>query len=756
MEQNPHLSGSPTGSLDPSDLLLRVYRAVIDNGDLSSGLGSVLGMTCEFTGWVMGTAWLPSENKTDMILCASRHCDDPKLNDFIGSCQRQRFGLGVGLVGRVWQLKKSEWIRNLALESIEATLLAPVAVNAELKAAMAVPIIGDDQVHGVLMFHTREAKEEDEHLLAIVSAIATQLGFALNHKRTTAELLKQSAVVRHTEDELERQVRERTNELSFTNETVHAEIAQREQLEHGLQERMRQQQAVADIGQNALAGAELPALMRTVTHLVAKILSVEYCKILELLPDNELLLLRAGVGWKNGLVGHATVSAGTHSQAGYTLLSKEPVIVQDFRTEKRFSAPPLLRDHGVVSGMSVIIGRSDRPFGVLGAHTSKPRIFSRDDIYFLQAVANVLSQVIEHSRALEEVRRSADWLERLIDTTQDAVVSIDRRGCIVLFNAAAERVFGYKAEEIVGRKVNELMAEPYASEHDGYIERYERTGEAHAIGRIRTVTGRRKNAELFPIELSVTEIAVDQKVHYAAFIRDISEKSRLQRQLVESERLAAIGTTAAKIGHELANPLNGMSLTVQLLEQRLRRITDNSDAQLAPTVKRLKDEISRLQKLVSEFGTISRKEKYVLRPVNLVQLIDDIIALQAPHLAQNGIEIRTSLAAGLPVISVDSDKIKQALLNLIKNAGEAMPQGGTIAIDASMADAAVVLEITDTGEGIPLDIDAFEPFTSTKKEGTGVGLVIVRQIIAAHDGKISYRSKPGHGTTFRLELPVRM
>jgi PAS domain S-box-containing protein len=504
-------------------------------------------------------------------------------------------------------------------------------------------------------------------------------------------------------------------------------------------------------------------------------------------------------------------------------------------------------------------------------------VFSRNDVQFLQAVANVLSQVIDHNRDLEEIRRNAKWLERLVATTQDAVVSIDRRGCVVLFNPAAERVFGYKADEIVGRKVNDLMAEPYATEHDGYIARYEQTGEPRAIGRIRTVEGRRKNGEtfplelsvtqvatseseqvhyaafirdisevrrgqawlqsliettqdavlsidrqgrivlfnpaaehifgyqrtevtgqkvnmlmaepyatehddyiaryektgearaigriravsarrkdgfVFPIELSVTEIAVDRDVHYAAFIRDISEKSRLQTQLVESERLAAIGSTAAKIGHELANPLNGMSLTVQLLEQRLGRMADASSVYLAPTVKRLRDEISRLQKLVGEFATISRKEKYVFRPVNLMQLIDDTVSLQAPLLAQKGIEIQTSLAGDLPIMNLDGDRMKQALLNLIKNAAEAMPRGGTITIDAVADSGAIVVEVTDTGEGIPLDIDAFEPFATTKKEGTGVGLVIVRQIITAHSGKISYRSTPGKGTTFRVDLPL--
>jgi len=722
--------------LEESDLLLHLYRTLIESADLSSGFCSALELVCGFTGWIVGTAWLPSADETQLELCSSWHRDDPKLAEFVGLCQQQLFPRDVGLPGRVWHREKQEWTRNLAAEPAELFPLASATAKAGIEAAFAVPIIYNHHVDGVLMFHAREAKEEDDRLIQVLFRMATPLGFALHHKRIE-------------------EVKQRPSGVRFSNDVSLDEIKLRDQGDEKTRERVRQQEAIANLGRQAVGGADLLALMRTVTELVAETLGVEFCEVLELLPGDEALLLRAGVGWQEGLVEQATVSAGTNSQAGYTLLCKEPVIVRDLRTEERFNGPPLLRDYGVVSGMSVIIGRSDRPFGVLGAHTAKARVFSRDDIHFLQAAANVLSQVIEHDRALEEIRRNVTWLERLIGTTQDAVLSIDRQGRVVLFNPAAERIFGYARGEVIGQKVNMLMAEPYATEHDEYIARYEKTGEARAIGRIRTVTARRKNGEPFPIELSVTEIAVDQDVHYAAFIRDISEKTRLQGQLLESERLAAIGTTAAKIGHELANPLNGMSLTVQLLEQRLNKLVDGMESQLTPTVKRLKDEISRLQKLVGQFATISRKEKYVFRPVNLTQLIDDVVALQAPHLARNSIEIRTTLAPDLPAMSIDSDKIKQALLNLVKNAGEAMPQGGRITIDAFMAGDVVIVEITDTGEGIPLDIDAFEPFMTTKKEGTGVGLVIVRQIVTAHDGKISYRSKPGEGTTFRLELPQR-
>jgi len=356
-------------------------------------------------------------------------------------------------------------------------------------------------------------------------------------------------------------------------------------------------------------------------------------------------------------------------------------------------------------------------------------------------------------RDVTELRKAEAWLRTLIETTQDALVSIDRQGRIVMFNPAAERMFGYSRAEIAGQRVNVLMADPYASEHDEYIQRYEKSREARAIGRVRGVTAKRKSGELFPIEISVSEMEGEEDIPYAALIRDVSERDRLQAQLIESERLASIGATAAKIGHELANPINGMSLTIQLLEQRLSRQMSPPDDQTGATVKRLKDEISRLNDLTRQFREFVRKEKYDFQPTELRNLIDDVIKLQGPDFVERNIQVEAVVSSDLPAVKVDGNKIKQVLLNLVKNAVEAMPGDGKITIEARATQNTVVLEISDTGVGIPLDVDAFEPFMTTKKEGTGIGLVIVRQIVTAHGGGISYRSQPGQGTSFRIELP---
>jgi PAS domain S-box-containing protein len=192
---------------------------------------------------------------------------------------------------------------------------------------------------------------------------------------------------------------------------VMVDITTRKQVEEELKARARQQAAVAELGQRALANPPLAELFDDAVDLVAHTLDVEYCKILQLLPDGKDLRLQAGVGWKAGLVGHALVDAGADSQAGYTLLTKEPVIVEDLRTETRFRGTRLLHDHDVVSGVNVIIYSGGQPFGILSAHTRWRRTFTQDDIHFLQAIAHVLGTAIERKQVEEALRMAREGLE---------------------------------------------------------------------------------------------------------------------------------------------------------------------------------------------------------------------------------------------------------------------------------------------------------------------------------------------------------
>lgn len=352
-------------------------------------------------------------------------------------------------------------------------------------------------------------------------------------------------------------------------------------------------------------------------------------------------------------------------------------------------------------------------------------------------------------------RKSVDnSLHALIDATQDAVITIDQQARIVVFNPAAERIFGYSESEVQGKKVNMLMAEPYASEHDHYIKHYETTGEKRAIGRVRTVAGKRKNGDIFPIELSVAPVAFGEKVNYAAFIRDISEKAKLESQMLENSRLATIGATAAKLAHEIGNPLNGMYISAQLLERYLKKEGSLPDRKISSTFQSIVGELKRLNSLLAEFRSFYRSDHYDFQPVLLATVAEEVLALQRAQYINRGILVEQKIPANLPPVMADSDKLKQVFLNLCKNAAEAMWDGGKLTIRASKGSQDAIVEVSDTGGGIPDGIDIWAPFTTTKRRGTGLGLMIARQIVADHRGTITYASEPRTGTTFRLTLPL--
>lgn len=353
----------------------------------------------------------------------------------------------------------------------------------------------------------------------------------------------------------------------------------------------------------------------------------------------------------------------------------------------------------------------------------------------------------------EEVRARAEWYAKLLETTRDAVICIDRLGNIVLFNRAAEMMFGYDATELLGQNVKILMASPYAEEHDGYVERYERTHEPHAIGRIRTVAARRKNGEIFPIELSVTEVAMGERARYGAFIRDISDKVSLQERLLERERLAAIGTTAATFAHEVGNPLNSMYMHAQLMERRLAKSEHGVDPKIGESMQSLLGQTQRLRHLLDEFRALARRPQFSVVPTNLVTMVREVVAAETPALNVRGIQAQLEMPDELRTAFIDTEKLRQVLLNLIKNAADAMSEGGTLTLRVIDGEDEIRLEVQDEGCGIPEDLDPFEPFVTSKREGTGLGLSVALQIVQAHGGKLTHEPVKTGGTLFVLQVP---
>lgn len=342
-------------------------------------------------------------------------------------------------------------------------------------------------------------------------------------------------------------------------------------------------------------------------------------------------------------------------------------------------------------------------------------------------------------------------------TARDAIISIDQDGAITLFNPAAEQVFGYTASEVMGCKVDVLMPSPYREQHDGYLRRYQRTGEARAIGRIRAVQARRKNGEVFPIELSVSESSLDDEIIYTAILRDVSEERELQRVVRERERLADIGAITAKIVHDLGNPLAALSMQAQLLLRRARRGDFSPVTKVQDPAEQILQTLRRLESLVREFMEFAREQRLTVRPIRLESFLQSCADMWRPLAHERRISIQCETGEPLPELRADEVMLRRVLDNLVKNAIEAIDDtSGEVSIAAIIPTAGKIrITVSDSGPGVREGLDVFRLFETTKSEGTGIGLAVAKQIVTAHGGTIEHGPREPRGTAFRIELPLR-
>jgi PAS domain S-box-containing protein len=310
------------------------------------------------------------------------------------------------------------------------------------------------------------------------------------------------------------------------------DVTKQKRSEEELRIQAREQSCVAEFGLFALRGGEIQELLDRAVRVVAEALDVEFSAVLELLEGGHELLLRAGAGWKPGLVGNARVGAGPESQAGYTLSINEPVVMPDLEAESRFRVSALVRDHGVTSGLTApIVGRGG-PFGVLGAHTARPRIFLREDALFIQAVANILATAIERERSSQELRQTNQTLQAMIASAPAAIVALDSSANVCIWNPAAARMFGQIAEEVLGKElptVPESRREEYELLRDLLLQ-------GGSIAGIETQQ-RRKDGSLIDVILSAASVGSPSvryppPVHAAviAVLTDISERKRAEAE----------------------------------------------------------------------------------------------------------------------------------------------------------------------------------------------------------------------------------
>jgi PAS domain S-box-containing protein len=322
------------------------------------------------------------------------------------------------------------------------------------------------------------------------------------------------------------------------------DITERRRAEGQIRLLARLQEVVAELGQQALRSEPSGKVQEEAVVRAAQILGVDYARVLELLPDGKTLLLRAGFGWKEGVAGHATVSAGPETQAGFTLISKEPVILEDLRTEKRFASVPMFGDPDVISGMSAVISTGDGPYGVFSVHTRQRRTFSQDEVHFLQAIANVLGTMIERQRADEALQKSANETRDLYDHAPCGYHSLDRDGVFVQINDTELSWLGYTRDEIMGKMNFAAVLTPKALR--SFQESFPKF---KAQGTIRDLEFElvRKDGTTLPVLLSATAIT-DNAGNYVASRSTIFDITARKQAENEIRMLANLQSVVADLG----------------------------------------------------------------------------------------------------------------------------------------------------------------------------------------------------------------
>ena len=380
--------------------------------------------------------------------------------------------------------------------------------------------------------------------------------------------------------------------------------------------------------------------------------------------------------------------------------------------------------------------------------------------------AMVLHDVTDRYASERAVERRERHLQSILDTVPDAMVVIDERGLIISFSAAAERTFGYSEAELIGRNVSLLMPSPDHEQHDSYLRRYLETGERRIIGIGRVVTGLRKDGRTFPMELAVGEALIEGQRLFTGFVRDLTDKHRtearvqeLQSELIHVSRLTAMGTMASTLAHELNQPLTAIATYAEAVGPLIDSEDPEDREMLHEVFQDMAAQSIRAGAIVRRLREFIARGEVEKRLENLPALIEEAAALALVGAREKGVSAQFVLDPRASPVLVDRVQIQQVLINLMRNAVEAMESSAVrklVVASALDGSDGVKVSISDSGPGVSPEIagQLFQTFVSTKSSGMGLGLSICQTIVEAHGGRIRVGPSPEGGAEFSFTLPL--
>lgn len=367
-----------------------------------------------------------------------------------------------------------------------------------------------------------------------------------------------------------------------------------------------------------------------------------------------------------------------------------------------------------------------------------------------------LQQATEQPYAQEKSSR----FTALMDAAPDAIIVIDCHGLIQEFNPTARRLFGYALDEVLQQNVKMLMPSPWAQEHDDYLLRYQKTGEARIVGIGREVQARRKDGSLFDIDLSVGEFKENGATFFVGILRDIRERKEareLRQRLTHVARLSMLGEMASGIAHEINQPLTAIATYAQAARRMQER---GNGAELGDVLEKIVSQAERAAAILYQLRSFVRRQEPTQEKVQVSELVHSVIQFSQIDAGRRKIAIQPQLQESPATLLVDKVQVQQVLVNLLLNAMDASLETEArhpVVLRVRKApNNSVCFEVMDQGCGISKENTErlFAPFFTTKSSGIGVGLSICRSIVQAHGGQLQYRPNPEGGSIFEFSLPA--
>ncbi len=382
------------------------------------------------------------------------------------------------------------------------------------------------------------------------------------------------------------------------------------------------------------------------------------------------------------------------------------------------------------------------------------------DVAYILATGVDITEIRSTEFKLSETQ---SYLQSIVDASPIAIITINEQGLIQSFNREAAECFGYEPADVIGSNVNILMPEPDHARHDDYINAYLKTGGKHVIGRGRTVLAQRRNGDKFPASLHVSEFTDGQRI-FVGFVEDITQQKTLERRLENTQlqlqhagRIGAMGEIATSIAHELNQPLTAAASLAGAVSLTLKKADSPECKDAVPLLDDAVSEIRRASEIIRQMREFLRKRKTAKSLHDVNKVVEEASAIALIGAESEGVKLTTHLGSDIGEALLDRIQIQQVIINLIRNAVDAMKESSEKRLTISTAKNAGFIEIRveDTGAGITADMEKrlFEPFATSKQEGMGIGLSISKSIIDAHQGDIVAINKESGGSEFIIKLP---